>query len=120
MAKVKSSDEQPMMPPGLTPDSREKQLIALAVDEAERRIRDGTASSQLLTHYLRLGSSEQRLRNEKLEEENKLLRAKTKALEDAADMKELYSKAIKAMALYSGNASSMDEEDDDYEEDYDY
>ena len=122
MAKVKNtgpSGSRSAMRPALTPEAREGQLISLAVDLAEQQLRDGTASSQLLTHYLRLGSSEQRLRNEKLEEENKLLRAKTKALEDAADMKELYSKAIKAMALYSGNASSMEEEDD-YDEDYDY
>ena len=105
MAKVRTSSTSnysKKMRPALTPESRENQMIALAVDLAEQQLRDGTASSQLITHYLKLGSTKERLEKEKLEEENKLLRAKTKALADSADMKELYSEAIKAMRKYSG------------------
>lgn len=105
MAKVRTSNtsnSSKKMRPALTPESRENQMIALAVDLAEQQLRDGTASSQLITHYLKLGSTKERLEKEKLEEENKLLRAKTKALADSADMKELYSEAIKAMRKYSG------------------
>lgn len=105
MAKVRTSstsNSSKKMRPALTPESRENQMIALAVDLAEQQLRDGTASSQLITHYLKLGSTKERLEKERLEEENKLLRAKTKALADSADMKELYSEAIKAMRKYSG------------------
>lgn len=105
MAKVRTSstsNSSKKMRPALTPESRENQMIALAVDLAEQQLRDGTASSQLITHYLKLGSTKERLEKEKLEEENKLLRAKTKAIADSADMKELYSEAIKAMRKYSG------------------
>lgn len=114
MAKVKvesASDKKPRRP-ALTPEARENQLIALAVDEAERQMREGTASSQVITHFLKLGSTVARLEREKLEEENQLLKAKTKALQDAADMKELYADAIAAMKRYSGQG--------DYEEDEEY
>ena len=94
------------MRPALTPDSRENQLICLAVDLAEQQLRDGTASSQVITHYLKLGSSQYKLEKEKLEEENKLLRARTEALQSAKRVEELYSDAIAAMRKYSGNGDS--------------
>lgn len=94
--------------PALTPDAREKQMIALAVDVAEKQLREGTASSQVITHYLKLGSMREKLERERLEEENKLLRAKTKAIEDAADMKELYEEAIKSMQIYQGKGDPSD------------
>ena len=99
MAKVKvtsSNDGQKPLRPGMTPESRENQMIALAVDLAEKQLIEGTASSQVITHYLKLGSTMQRLERERLEEENKLLRAKTKALEDAGELKALYADALKA------------------------
>lgn len=94
------------MRPALTPESRENQLIALAVDLAEKQLMEGTASSQVITHYLKLGSTKERLEKEKLEEENKLLRAKTEALKSAKRVEELYSDAISAMRKYSGNGDS--------------
>lgn len=105
MAKVKSassSGSQRSMRPALTPEARENQLIFLATDLAEKQLREGTASSQVITHYLKLGSTREKLERERLEEENKLLRAKTKALEDQKELKELYSEALKAMRNYSG------------------
>lgn len=105
MAKVKTGDSsasQRMMRPALTPEARENQLIYLATDLAEKQLREGTASSQVITHYLKLGSTRERLERERLEEENKLLRAKTKALEDQKELKELYVSALKAMRNYSG------------------
>ena len=111
MAKVKaekSSDSVKKMRPALTPEARENQLISLAVDLAERQMREGTASSQVITHYLKLGSTREKLERERLEEENKLLRAKTKALEDQKELKELYADALKAMRNYSGNGGSDD------------
>ncbi len=110
MAKVKTTGEIRKVRPALTPEARENQLISAAVDLAEKQLLEGTASSQVITHYLKLGSTRERLEREKLEEENKLLRAKTKAIEEAADMKELYENAIKAMQRYSGHGGEEDEE----------
>lgn len=102
MAKVNQTKPNKKIRPALTPEAREKQMIALAMDRAEQQLLDGTASSQVITHFLKLGSERERLERERLEEENQLLRAKTKALEDSADMKEMYEKAIKAMRDYAG------------------
>lgn len=104
--------------PALTPEAREKQLIAAAVNLAEKQLLEGTASSQVITHYLKLGSSQMRLEKEKLEEENKLLKAKTEALQSQKRQEELFEEAIKAMRRYSGNLNSDDYEDDDEESDY--
>ena len=87
-------------------DAREKQLISLAIDLAERQLLDGTASAQVITHYLKLGSSMQKLEFEKLQEENKLLRAKTEALQSAKRAEELYSEALNAIRLYNGYSGS--------------
>lgn len=100
------------MRPALTPEARENQLISLAVDLAEEQLREGTASSQVITHYLKLGSSREKLERERLEEENKLLKAKTEALKSAERMEELYAEAIKAMSRYSGHNSSSGDSDD--------
>ena len=92
--------------PALTPEARENQMIALAVDLVEQRLLDGTASSQETTHYLKLGSMKNRLEMQKLEEENKLLRARTEAIQSAKRVEELYANAIAAMRRYSGNGGS--------------
>ena len=92
MAKVKAPGSTPvkMGRPAITPEARENQLISLAVDLAERQLREGTASSQVITHYLKLGSTREKLERERLEEENKLLRAKYKAIENAEEVKVIY------------------------------
>ena len=79
--KASSSESLKPIRPALTPESRENQLIALAVNLAEQQLRDGTASSQVITHYLKLGSTKADLEREKLKRENELLRAKTENLE---------------------------------------
>ena len=109
MAKVKTSEPVKKIRPALTPEARENQMISLAVDLAEKQLQEGTASSQVITHELKLGSMREKLGREKLAEENKLLRAKTKSIEEAADMKDLYVNAIKAMARYSGNGDDDEE-----------
>lgn len=112
MSRVKvagTSGSTRKMRPALTEESREKQLVCLAVDLAEKQLREGTASSQVITHYLKLGSSQTKLEKEKLEEENKLLRAKTKALEESKELKDLYIGALKAMRRYSGQGDSDEE-----------
>lgn len=112
-----SSAPLPKMRPALTPEAREGQLIALATDLVEQRLRDGTATSQEVVHFLRLGSMRERLERERLENENILLRARTEAIESQAKVEELYANAIKAMQRYSGNYNDNDDEEDD-ESDY--
>lgn len=105
MAKAKqtvSNVSTKKMRPAITPEARENQMISLAVDLAEQQLRDGTASSQVITHYLKLGSTREKLERERLEEENRLLKAKTKALQDASEIKVLYEEALKAMRNYGG------------------
>ena len=112
MAKVKKADSKNTtrkIRPALTPEARENQMIALAVDLVEQRLLDGTASSQETTHFLKLGSMKNRLEMEKLQEENRLLKARTEALQSAKRVEELYSEAIKAMRRYSGRGSDDDE-----------
>lgn len=87
--------------PALTPEGRENQLIALATNIAEEQMRNGTASSQIITHYLRLGSTKNELELEKLRRENELLQAKTEALESARTSEELYQKALDALRSYT-------------------
>lgn len=89
--------------PSLTPEGRENQMISLAIDLAEEQLRNGTASSQVITHFLKLGTTKAELEKEKLAQENKLLQAKTENLQSMARMEELYAEAIKAMQNYSGN-----------------
>lgn len=112
MAKVKKANSKNTtrkIRPALTPEARENQMIALAVDLVEQRLLDGTASSQETTHFLKLGSMKNRLEMEKLQEENRLLKARTEALQSAKRVEELYSEAIKAMRRYSGQGSDDDE-----------
>lgn len=106
MGKIKTETtkkEHKRIRPALTPEARENQLIALAVDLVEERLLNGTASSQETTHFLKLGSMKNQLEMKKLEEENKLLRAKTEAIESAKRVDELYENAINAMKRYSRN-----------------
>lgn len=98
------------MRPALTPEADEQQMIYLATDLAKRQLLDGTASSQVITHYLMLGSSKKKLESEVMELQKELLVAKTEALRSTKTIEELYNKAIKAMRVYSGNEESEDSE----------
>lgn len=96
--------------PALTPEARENQLVSLAVDLAEKQLRDGTASSQVITHYLKLGSTKERLEKEILERQKELIDAKTKSYQSSEEIKVLYKDALNAMRRYSGHGGY--EEDD--------
>lgn len=100
--------------PATTPEDRERQLIALAVDRAEQQIIDGTVSAQVLTHYLKLGSTREKLEIKRIDYETKLLEAKAQQLASMSETKELYENAIRAMGIYSGNKPLSQ---DDYDED---
>ena len=110
MTKVKKSETTKRMRPALTPEAREDQLVSLATDLAEQQLREGTASSQVITHYLKLGSSRERLERERLENENKLIRARAEALASQKNMEEVYVKAIEAMKRYSGHGDIDEDE----------
>lgn len=114
MPKAKSqssSGSTRKLRPALTPEAREKQMMSLAMDCAEQQMRDGTASSQVICHFLKLASSKEKLEKERLEEENKLLRAKAEAIKSAETSEELYRNAIKAFSRYSGHGSEYDEDE---------
>lgn len=86
-----------------TEAAREKQMVALAVDLAEKQLREGTASAQVITHYLKLGTEREKLERAILKEQRDLITEKTKALKSAAHMEELYAQAIAAMKTYGGS-----------------
>lgn len=102
-----SEDFQPMRP-ALTPEARENQMISLAMDLVEKRLRNGTASSQETTHFLKLASTKEQLEKEKLMSEKKLLEAKIENLESQATSASLYADALKAFSSYSGRDESED------------
>lgn len=96
--------------PASTPEAQEQYMINLAMTLVEKRLREGTASSAETTHFLKLATMKADLEKKKLEEENKLLRAKTETLEAAKDSKEMYENVLKAMNKYNGMG-----DDDEYE-----
>ena len=106
-----SSSATRKMRPALSPEAREQQLISLAVDLAEQKLRDGTASSQVIVHYLKLGTKKEELENEKLENEIEQLKAKTKAIESSEVMEKLYAEALKAFTAHGtiGDDEEMEE-----------
>lgn len=111
MAKVKevnSSASSRRSRPALTPEAREQQLVSLAVDLAEKQLREGTASSQVITHYLKLGSTKERIEKEILEKQKDLISAKTEAIQSAKRIESLYADAISAMKRYSGHGDMDD------------
>lgn len=109
-AKAANSSGSPRRTrPALTPEARENQLISLAVDLAEQQLRDGTASSQVITHYLKLGSTKERIEKEILERQKELIEAKTQSLQSAKRIEELYAEALDAMRDYRGSGGSKDD-----------
>ena len=100
-------------PPAHSIEEREAQMISLAVDLAEKQLREGTASAQVITHYLKLGSTRERIEKEIMEEQKKLLEAKTDAIQSSQRIEELYSNAIAAMQSYRSTVSVEADEDED-------
>lgn len=106
---VKTSQEsQRKQRPAQTPEARENQLIALAIDLAEEQLQNKTASSQVISHFLKMGSTKERLEKEMMAEQKKLLEAKTDAIKSQKQVEELYKDALNAMRSYSGNGSYDD------------
>lgn len=97
--------------PALTPETKEQQMISDAMDLAEKQLREGTASSQVITHFLKLGTTKAQLEKAKLEHETELLKAKKDALQSQKRQEELFMEAIKAFQSYSGNGGGDEEYD---------
>jgi len=112
----KPKSKQSRRPPATTPEGRENQLIAKAVDLAEKQLTEGSASAQVITHYLKLGSSREKLEQERLANENSLLVAKREAMASAARVEELYEAAIGAMRAYAGHDPLTSAEGDDVDD----
>ena len=102
MAKKKSSKELPSGRPATNPKDREDELINLAVNLAEQQLRDGTASTQVIVHYLKLGSTRGIAEQRMLEKRTDLLEAQTESLQSSKKVEEMYAEAMAAMQRYSG------------------
>lgn len=102
MAVVKQpvDDGRPRRPPATTPEARENQLIAMATDVVEKQLREGTASQQVLAHFLKLATGRENLERQKLISENELLKARVENLASNAKVEELYKEAIDAFTSY--------------------
>lgn len=117
MAKVKNTTETAPSErrAAINPEARESQLISYAYDLVEQRLLDGTASAQETVHFLKLATREQRTKQERLELENQLIKAKTEQIQSQKHIEELYAQAISAMREYGGQGGS---DDDEYDEEY--
>lgn len=102
-------------PMATTPEAQENRLIGKAIGLAERQLEDGTASAQVITHFLKLGSTREKLEQELVEQNIELQRAKRENMASAARVEELYSAAITAMRAYAGQ-EPLPSEGDDYDD----
>jgi hypothetical protein len=109
----RSEVSEPRRKPATTPEARENEMVSLAMDLAERQIREGSASSQVISHFLKLGSSRETLEQERLAHENELTRVKIQQVESQARIEELYLNAIKAMRTYAGDTPEPDDDNED-------
>ena len=98
--------------PATTPEGRENELVSAAIDLAENQIHNGTASAQVITHFLKLGSTRERLEQQRLEHENELTRVRIEAIESQKRVEELYMEALQAMRSYSGDIIIPDDDDE--------
>lgn len=100
--------------PASSREERENQLVATAFDLAERQMLEDRASSQVITHFLKLGSTREKLEQERLQHENLLLSAKKDQLASVKRVEELYEDALVAMKTYKGQSPEEYDEYDEY------
>jgi len=101
--------------PATTDENRESQLVSLAIDLAEKQMIEGTASSQVITHFLKAGSTREKIEKDRLRREVELLEAKVEGMASAKKVEELYSEALNAMKTYTGQEPEHDQEEDYYD-----
>lgn len=99
--KPKAAENKRAAKPATTPEGREQQLVSLAVDLAEKQLREGTASPSIINHYLKIASSRETLEREILEKQAKLIAAKASNLNKDREAEELAKAAIEAMKNYN-------------------
>ena len=109
-------DEETRRPPATTIDGRENQLISLAVDLAEQQLADGTASAQVISHFLKMGSTREQLEQKRLEHDIELMKAKKEGMVAAERIEGLYAAAIDAMRRYSGHEPEPEDDEEDYDD----
>lgn len=112
IVKKVDTKNQKKRPPATTPEARENQMIALAVDLAEKQLLNGSASSQVISHFLKLGSTKEKLEKDILEKQKDLITAKTEAIQSGKRVEELYINALNAMRTYSGNQKGEEDDQD--------
>lgn len=111
MAKVKKLEEtapKSKVRPPITAEGHEKYMIRLAEDLAEKQLKDGTASAMVMCHYLKLGTTRAEAEAERLKNENLLLEAKTRNLNEDKHTKEFYQEVINAIKKYGGHEDEDD------------
>ena len=114
MARRKSDEDgRRRRKPATSPEARENEISSSAYDLAEEQIKTGTASSQVITHFLKMGSSRERLEQQRIAHENELLQVKREQIENQSRIEELYSAAIDAMRAYSGSVLPAGDETDE-------
>lgn len=101
-------------PPPRTPEEQEQRMIGLAMEAAQKQLEEGTASSQVITHFLKLGTVREQIELEKVKKEIALLDAKKKAIESAEEVEKKYAEVIAAITRYTGKDSDWETVDDDY------
>jgi hypothetical protein len=106
MSEPKKKSGARRSPPARTPEARENQLINMAFDLAEKQLKDGTASAAVISGFLKLGSSREKLEQERIRNELELNEQKMEALKAQAALQSVYTEALEAMRAYSGNSSS--------------
>jgi hypothetical protein len=110
--KVSKTVRKPRRP-ATSAEARELQLASQAYDLAEAQIQEGVASSQVITHFLKMGSSRERLEQQRIAHENELLQVKREAIEGQKRVEELYMQALEAMRSYAGHAPAAEDVDDE-------
>lgn len=110
--RKRSEEDKTPRKPATTPEERENEVVSQAIDLAEQQIRDGNASSQVITHFLKLGSSREQLEQQRLEHENELTRVKIEQIESQKRVEELYMEALSAMRNYAGAPPVSDQDDE--------
>ena len=110
--KKLDGSSSPQFSPASNPEERENQMISLAVNLAEQQLREGTASSQVLVHYLKLASTRNRLEEEKIRYETAMLQAKKDALNKSGQLQDLMANALEAFRSYSGNSEGGEVHDE--------
>lgn len=111
-SEIEPDEMSQRFPPARSPEAREAQLASLAYDVVEERMRKGTASSQELVYFLRVGSTREKKELEQLKQTTMLTEAKVKEIANAEEMKKLYMEAMDAMRGYAGHGEGADDHPD--------